>query len=717
MKEKYLFPHSVIRRLLFCGAFVCLQLLPVSPAASAESQALTPVILISVDTLRADHLSCYGYHGVQTRHIDAIAQGGTLFSEVNTQVPLTLPSHVSLLTSTYPFWNGVEDHAEPLAPGAMTLAAVLKSRGYNTAAFVGGFVLDRRFGLNQGFDFYDSPFDQQGQQGIDPLDLKRPGEEVSQAAQRWLEKNSTHPFFVFLHLYDLHTPYKLTAAQRARFGGSGYDAELRYVDEVLGGFWDFLARKNLLQKTLIVFLADHGESLGEHGESTHGFFTYQSTLRVPLLIHWPARQATFPARVAEPVGLIDIAPTILQSLGAPRPGQFQGRSLMEVLTPKTDAAPREIYSESVYARNHYGCSPLRCIRVGHYKYIETPKREFYDLSRDPGESHNLYAGQESLALSYRQRLLDLRARYHPTHPVQSQAVDPALVERLASLGYVAATTARHSDSESGPDAKDRLSDYAETHRAITLAYSGQLSESVALLQRVLDRDPDLLDTRNILGILQQKLQQHQQAVSNFQKVLQKDPLNLMAHYNAGVSYYELHRIDDAVKELEAAQAVASHGGGSMEQEAGPAEELLGRICLEKNDYERARAQFTHLLTIAPRNFVAQYGLGWMAQQQGRWDDALEHLQAAAEIKPKGAAVRTSLGTVYFHKGDLSRANQEFAEAARLDPKSAQAHYNLGLLLRERDLKGEAAREFRKALDLDPRFDAARTALNGIEQGK
>jgi tetratricopeptide (TPR) repeat protein len=314
-------------------------------------------------------------------------------------------------------------------------------------------------------------------------------------------------------------------------------------------------------------------------------------------------------------------------------------------------------------------------------------------------------------------LLDLRARYHPTHPVQSHAVDPGLVERLASLGYVAATTSRHSDSESGPDAKDRLSDYAETHRAIALAYSGQLRESVVLLEKVLDRDPDLLDTRNILGMLQQKLKQHQQAVSNFQKVLQKDPLNLMAHYNAGVSYFELHRTDDAVKELEAARAIGSHGDGVPEQEAAPAEELLGRIWLEKNDYERARTQFNHLLTIAPRNFVAQYGLGWIAQQQGKWDEAIAHLQAAADIKPKGAAVRTSLGTVYFHKGDLNRANEEFAEAVRLEPNSAQAHYNLGLLLRERKLNDEAAREFRKALDLGPKFDAARQALAGLEQGK
>ena len=711
------FRLPLTRLLLSCWMSVGFQLVTASTALPTDEQAQTPVILISVDTLRADHLSCYGYRGLQTRHIDAIAEGGTLFTEVNAQVPLTLPSHVSLLTSTYPSSNGVEDHAEPLAPNAVTLATVLKSRGYRTAAFVGGFVLDRRFGMDQGFDFYDSPFDLQGQSAIDPSGLKRPGEEVSQAAMQWLEKNSTQPFFVFFHLFDLHTPYKLTPALRARFGGRGYDAELSYVDEVLGGFWDFLARKHLLEKTLIVFIADHGESLGEHGENTHGYFIYQSTLRVPLMIHWPSSQKSFPARVVEPMSLIDVAPTILQFLDVPRPRQFQGRTLLDLPSQKAAIAPREICSESLYAHNHYGCSPLRCLRVGNYKYIEAPKREFYDLSRDPGESHNLYARQESLALSYRRRLLALRSRFRPAHQVQPQAIDRGLVERLASLGYVAGTRSRPSDSESGPDPKDRLSDYAETHRAIALAYSGQLRESAVLLEGVLARSPDLLDTRNILGLLQQKLNRHQQAVRNFQKVLQKDPLNLLAHYNAGVSYFELNRLDDAAKELEATQAIASRAGGAMERESTPAEELLARIWLQKKDYERARGQFNHLLTIAPRNFLAQYGLGWLALQEGKWDEALPHLQAAADINPEDAAVRTSLGTAYFHKGDLSRANDEFAEAVRLDPKSASAHYNLGLLLRERRINEEAAREFRNALTLDPEFHAAREALASMEQGK
>src|SRR2546428_2300500 len=294
------------------------------------TQAPTPVVLISVDTLRADHLSCYGYRRRKTLYIDSIASDGTLFSAVDSQIPLTLPSHVSLFTSTYPFYNGIEDNGEQLPPSAVTLAAILKSRGYQTAAFVGGFVLDSRFGMNQGFDVYDSPFDLHKKQSTDAGDIKRLGEDVVRSAIEWLRRNSTRPFFVFLHLYDLHTPYNLPAADRVRFGG-GYDGELQYVDEQVGRFWEFLSQHGLLQKVLVVLTSDHGEGLGEHGEGTHGYFIYQSTLRVPLIIHWPAGSAKFPSRVGSVAGLIDVAPTILQFLSIPQPPHFQGRSLLDLL--------------------------------------------------------------------------------------------------------------------------------------------------------------------------------------------------------------------------------------------------------------------------------------------------------------------------------------------------------------------------------------------------
>src|SRR5581483_8016493 len=224
---------------------------------AGSSAAAPPVILISVDTLRADRLSCYGARQ-QTPRIDSLAKGGTLLSQASAQVPLTLPSHLSLLSSTYPFSNGVEDNGQ-VAPVMVTLASVLKGRGYRTAAFVGGFVLDKRFGLDQGFDVYDSPFAAPGDREAEAADLKRLGEDVVRSATEWIGKNAATPFFVFLHLFDLHTPENLPPAVRARFPGPRYEAELAYVDEVLGRFLDFLAQRALLDKALIVFLSDHGE--------------------------------------------------------------------------------------------------------------------------------------------------------------------------------------------------------------------------------------------------------------------------------------------------------------------------------------------------------------------------------------------------------------------------------------------------------------------------
>src|SRR2546425_2113868 len=319
-----------------------------------DPQPSTSVILISVDTLRADRLSCYGSKRAPTPHIDAIARGGTLFSEVSAQAPLTLPSHVSLLTSTYPFANGIEDNGEQLAPGAVTLATVLKLRGYRTAAFVGGFVLDRRFGLNQGFDVYESPFDLHREAGRDPGEIKRLGADVTQAATQWLRENSGAPFFLFLHLYDLHTPYRLPASVQPRSRGLDYEAVLGYVDSVLGQFWEFLTQQGIASQSLIVFTSDHGESLGDHGESTHGYFIYQSTLRVPLVIHWPAAAGPFLSRVDEPASLLDVAPTVLQFLGAPKPNQLQGRSLLGLLSQKTPGPAEEIYGESLYGHAHFG---------------------------------------------------------------------------------------------------------------------------------------------------------------------------------------------------------------------------------------------------------------------------------------------------------------------------------------------------------------------------
>ena len=601
-------------------------------AATAENR---PIILISVDTLRADHLSSYGYSRLNTPRIDSLAKGGTLFSQASAQIPLTLPSHTSLLTSTFPFSNGVRDNGEQVGANLTTLASILKSRGYRTAAFVGGFVLDRRFGLDRGFDTYDSPFKVEGEQGTDSADLKRPAEEVTASAIRWMDGNAAQPFFVFVHLFDLHTPYILPAAVKAKFPDRGYDGALSYVDENVGRLLGFLEKKGLLQKALIIFLADHGESLGDHGERTHGYFVYQSTLRVPLIIHWPSPAPSYPARLDQPVGLVDVAPSILDFLGAPRPQQFQGRSLLDALRQKTPAAAdREVYGESLYAHNHLGCAALMSLRMGKYKYIDAPKPELYDLSQDPEEAANIYQRQKTAAIPLRKRLQTIRSLAPAGGQAQKQA-SPEVLRRLSSLGYLASTTNR-TPLDSGADPKDKIADYELSRKAIVLAMSGKPAEAVAMFDGVLARNPEFLDARNIMGLTQQKLGKHEDAIQSFRKVLEKDSLNLLAHYNTGVSYMELDQLDAAVKELEVTVAIAAPSGRAADQVTAPAEELLGRILLQKKEYERACGYFEQLLKIAPGNFAAHYNLGWLATMQSKWEDGERHLQAAAKADPANA---------------------------------------------------------------------------------
>ncbi|MEO7654004.1 MAG: sulfatase-like hydrolase/transferase, partial [Bryobacteraceae bacterium] len=521
----------------------------------AQVRPPMPVILISVDTLRADRLSSYGYRGVTTAGIDAMARGGTIFSQASSQAPLTLPSHVSLLTSTFPFTNGVRDNGEQVGANLVGLAGILKSRGYRTAAFVGGFVLDRRFGMDTGFDTYDSPFDLNGAQGADSSDLKRPADEVTAAAIRWVDANSSQPFFLFLHLFDLHTPYILPAAARARFPNSGYDAALSYADAALGRFWNFLEKKGLPKKALIIFLADHGESLGDHGERTHGFFVYQSTMRVPLIFHWPEGSSTFPARVDHPVSLLDVAPTILDFLGAPRPPQFQGRSLLEFVRQKGPFADREVYTESLYASNHLGCAPLLGMRVGRYKYIDAPKPELYDLTQDPGEARNIYTSQKANATPLARKLSNVRS-LSKSPQAGRKTPSPEVVARLRSLGYLASSASTAPAAGAGVDPKDKIAAYEQSRQAIAITLSGKYAESVPLFESVLSKNPEFLDARNILGLTLQKLGRHDDAIGSFRKVLEKDSLNLSAHYNMAVTYTDLDRLDDAVKELEATLAIA-----------------------------------------------------------------------------------------------------------------------------------------------------------------
>jgi choline-sulfatase len=680
---------SILSRL----GYLCAAMLA---CTNANVRASTPVVLISVDTLRADRLGCYQASRKITPYIDFLAKGGTTFSQVSALVPLTLPSHSSLFASTYPFENGVEDNGIPFGAGP-TLATVLKSAGYRTAAFVGGFVLDRRFGLNRGFDVYDSPFDLHNKTAVDVGDLKRPAAQVAAAAMRWLDQNSSSPFFLFLHFYDLHTPYDLPSDPRLHRGETGYSAELAYVDRVLGDFIAYLTGRGLLNRILIVLTSDHGEGLSEHGENAHGYFVYQSTLHVPLIVHWPEGSKRVPNdRIDEPASLLDVAPTILDALGLPRAGEMRGRSLI------TEKGIREIYSESLYPRNHFGCAALRALRSGRYKYIDAPNPELYDLSNDPLESRNLYGTEQPRAVAMRQRIMSLLANAPAAKP---RSPTPETVKALRSLGYLSGSTAA-SRLASRIDPKERIADFELYGHALALASAGQLAESSALLEKLGEKLPDVVDIRVSLGLNDQRSGRYAAAAQEFRRVLERAPQNAQAHFDVALCEFRLHRPDEALQELQVTLA--------LEPWYTRAEELLVDIYLQKKDFAQARARLQHLLSVDPMSYTAHYNLGVFAAMAGNWSEAQGELLSALHTDPASAEAHNTLGSVYLRREQLEQARVELEEAVRLQPEFAWAHYNLALVFKKQEKADEAERELRAALKADPMFPAARAELDRME---
>ncbi len=606
---------------------------------SAPSGPPVPIILISIDTLRADHLSCYGYPNLNTPSIDALALKGTLFSQASSQIPITLPSHLSLFTSTYPFANGIEENGERVPSGALTLASILQSHGYSTAAFIGGYFLAREFGLDQGFGFYDSRFSGHMEGAAAAEALKRPAPQVLADARQWLagrDKNTSAPFFIFIHLFDLHHPYTEPESFRIQHPASEYDAELAYTDHALGEFWQFLEDQGLFSRSLIVLTADHGESLGDHGESTHGYFIYQSTLRVPLIFHWPDTTPAKPARIDDPVGLIDVAPTILQFLGLSQPASFQGQSALDVSAPRGSPSSRAVYSESLYAHDKFGWAPLRALRAGEFKYIDAPEPEIYNLADDPGEEHNLIADHPAVAQALRARLIDLRKRFAGAGSgVAARAeISPEALANLRALGYLGFSATYAGKDAPGPDPKSRLIEYRQYLEALQLSQTGHVNEAVATYREVLDEDDQ----------------------------------NLPAHDDLADCYFELRRFFDAAKELRAALALDARDVR--------AEELLGSVWLEAGDKPRARAEFERLLTLAPDDYTGHLGLGLLDLDAGHLDVARRDFEAAIGIRPDSADAHDRLGEVYVKQADYAAAAREFRRALELNPQLAAARESL-----------------------------------------
>ena len=446
------FRRILVVLIVLCGAKV---------AAQTPEKIAPNVVLITIDTLRADHLGCFGYQQIKTPNIDGLAADGTLFTRAFTTVPVTLPSHATMLTGTYPMLSGMHDFSgNKLSLQQPTLATVLKQSGYATGAVVAAAVLDSRFGLNQGFDFYYDHFDFNRLDEANLDETERPGNQVADQALDWLAKNSQKKFFFWMHLYDPHFPYRPPEPYATEYASHLYDGEIAFADEQVGRLLRFLKDKGLYQNTIIVLSGDHGESLGEHGEKTHGFFIYNATMHVPLIIHLPGKTAA--SKVATPVSLVDLMPTVLAAVGANAPAQVQGRSLLPLVHDESSERERNVYGETFLPRLHFNWSELRGAENTKYHFIDAPRPELYDLAKDPGELHNLFADKKAVADEMRAQLKGLiRENSAGKELADKTGLDPALMERLKAMGYAGFSgggdvTVSNSDL---PDPKDRIVTY------------------------------------------------------------------------------------------------------------------------------------------------------------------------------------------------------------------------------------------------------------------
>jgi arylsulfatase A-like enzyme/cytochrome c-type biogenesis protein CcmH/NrfG len=592
-------------------------------------------------------------------------------------VPVTLPSHTVIFTGTYPIHSGMHDFAaNVLNPSQPTLASVLKEHGYVTGAVVASAVLDSRFGLNHGFDFYYDHFDFSRLQESNIDEMERPGNVVADITLDWLNKNYKQKFFLWMHLYDPHFPYRPPAPYSEEYKDRLYDGEIAFADEQVGRLLRFLKEKDLYRNTLIVLAGDHGESLGEHGEKTHGFFIYNATLHVPLIIHLPEAHgsasphsgALRPVKsaepVADPISLADVMPTVLDIVKVEVPSGVQGRSLVPLLAAEDKMESASLYAETFLPRLHFNWSELRGVETDNYHFIDAPKPELYDLAKDPGETQNLYADKKAVSEEMRARLAALIQKYGAGQELaQKTGLDPALMERLKSLGYAGFSGGGREITISDrklPDPKDRIQTYELFSAGMADSQHGRYAEAAEKLDMVLKTEPDSVPARYLLGLNYYRLGEFPKAIEQLNRVLQLSPDYSLAAFNLGLAYAQAGDFDSAIRNLKRTLELDSTNYAASFN--------LGAAYLQKQMVPEAVTALRQAVAISPNYELAHRSLGEVYLYQGQVDDALAELRRATELTPEDKRAHAALAQALKAKGMDQQAEQEMRRAQQARPQ-------------------------------------------------
>ena len=673
-------------------------LLGSAAVAAPPAHKLSPnVILVTIDTVRADHIGCYGAKQVQTPTTDALAHDGILFEHAISQVPLTWPSHAVILTGTYPFQNGVQDFTgQPLARQFRSVAQAFKQHGYATGAVVSAFVLDRSWGLARGFDFYDDAFSPEEFQKRDlGLVDRKAGESVTHAIN-WLKQATHRPFFFWLHLYDPHSPYDPPEPYHTQYRDHLYDGEIAYADHELGRLIAWLKSNHLYERTMIVLLSDHGESLGDHGEKEHGFFVYNSTVHIPLIVKPTAGSGFRPGgRIARPVETVAVAPTLLAAVGIKDAveKQFNSRGLLGAAAEKEDAA----YSETFYPLNSFGWSPLHALETARYHYVDAPQPELYDLSADPEEKNNLVTSQGATASVLKEKLRSLLQRNPYKPPEGGNAnLSPDALEKLRSLGYVAYHSPVSPEALAAglPDPKTKLEEFNSILSAEDSFHANDFEKGEQLLTKVREQDPKMYIVLFMLGEAGLAKKDWPEAEAEFRKCLDLNPNFDQAM--TGLSRALLYQNKDEEAKQWARNAL------KYNPENYRAWYELGFI-ETKTDKPAAIADYEKAVAIQGNFAPLRRDLGLLYYQQQHYAQAAKHLAKAVELGINEARLYNFLGICYDRNGRLSNAVKSYLEAIRLDDNLAEAHLNLGYAYKQLNRKTLAAEEYRRACQLNQGF--------------
>ncbi len=669
--------------------------------ARASAPVSGPIVLISIDTLRADHLPVYGYTHVRTPAIDALAADGIVFDRAYSHAPQTLPAHAAMLSGRLPFETGVRDNVGfTIKPGERMLPQLLRERGFTTGGVVSAYVLRKETGISQGFDFFDGDIPA-GSPDLSIGQVQRDGAISEKIAEHWLDAQRSSRVFLFLHLNEPHRPYT-PPARFAEF--DPYDGEIAYADEIVGRLVHDLKAHQLYDRSTIVLVSDHGEGLGDHGEQEHGLFLYDEAIHVPLIVK-QAENLGAGRRITDVVQHIDLVPTILDYVKAPLPGNLRGRSLKPLIEGGGHLPEQAVYSEALYGRYHFGWSELTALTGERYRYIKAPRAELYDLTRDPHERDNLAVDRVSAADAMRGALDRLTAGSAIPAPA---AVPAEARERLQALGYVGAQgDAPAGASDALPDPKDKLEILERYRKAVDLGGNHQWASAIAALQQILKDEPEMADVWSQLAAFAIRTDRFDLAIDAYRHVIELRPSDPAGYLGASTTDLRVRRLEDARAHAElAAQVAPAKDAASRAAAHG----LLAKIALARHDADAARSEAALAHKADPALPMPAYVDGRLLYDQGKYDEALPLFEGAIAGLAKSGA--RQMPELHFYAADalgrLERypeAEQEFLAELKYFPQNTRARAGLAMLYQQTDRADRAADVITEMLRTTPTPDA------------